>query len=87
MKLWKENNIDQEYELSNTEIMNKFTNWYKKQEDQKKGITEYRGVHLSFNLFIGDKDGLNSVANDKAVMEFKEKYWKKLQSIVYGIGK
>lgn len=56
MKLWKNNMIDQEWELSNEEIIKKFV-----ESTQYQDFKE--GVHLrtALSMFISSKSGLSSV--------------------------
>jgi len=57
MKLWKDNMLNQEWELSNEEIIKKFVESTQYQ-DFKEG-----GLHLrtALSLFISSKSGLSSV--------------------------
>lgn len=56
MKLWKENNINQKWELDNKEIANRFivSKYFKDRYEL------YRGTEHALVWFIGAKDGLNS---------------------------
>ncbi|MDB0600287.1 hypothetical protein PL373_13360 [Tenacibaculum maritimum] len=60
-KFWKENKLNQEFELSLDEIKNKYREYLKTKE---KSWIEYYG-HQTVNAFVGDKDGLNSVAESE----------------------
>jgi len=55
MKLWKENRIDQEYELANEEIAKQFLG-----SIYGKKPYEFGGIATALILFISKPDGLNS---------------------------
>jgi hypothetical protein len=63
VKLWKENRLNQEWELSNKEIAEKFmaSDFYKNRYEK------YNSTDRALIWFISDKDGLNST------WEFDEK--------------
>lgn len=58
MKLWKENKIDQEYELSHKEIIEGFkkSSYYKRYKNPDDIDLDY-----ALRLYITSKDGLNSI--------------------------
>lgn len=55
MKLWEENRLDKEYELSNEEVAKQFIN-----SIYGKKPYEFGGVDMALITFISNKDGLNS---------------------------
>ena len=57
-KFWKENQLDQEFELSLGEIKKKYRKYLKTKE--KPWVVRYK--RQTVNAFIADKNGLNSVA-------------------------
>lgn len=69
MKLWKGNRVDQEYELTPEEIINKF---FESQEwrDWKTGNT-YSSIYYLFRIFVGSRTGLNSVMEQKDLMKIE----------------
>ena len=79
MKLWKENKLNQGWELSNEEIIKRFMN-SKFKEHETCGIF-YLDVRLRY--FITDKEGLNSSFDEKEFdelfIELKNVYFKCLK--------
>ena len=60
MKLWKENKLDQEYELSHREIAKRFAESHYATKDS----LEYRPLRYLLTLFIASNDGLNSALDN-----------------------
>jgi len=58
---FKENRLDQEYKLSLDEIKAKYREYLKGKE---QSWIEYYG-HQTVNVFVGDKEGLNSVTDQE----------------------
>jgi len=56
MKLWKDNMIDQEWELSNEEIVKRF-----KQSKHYQSFKEGMHLRTALSIFISSKSGLSSV--------------------------
>ena len=57
-KFWKENRLDQEFELNLEELKAKYKEYLATKE---KSWIEYYG-HQTVNAFVTDKEGLNSTA-------------------------
>jgi hypothetical protein len=55
MKLWKSNRLDQEWEMTNEEIAQKFM-----ESGYAKTCWEFGGLRMALVSFIASKDGLNS---------------------------
>lgn len=81
MIFYKENKLNQKYELTDSQFLKQFKEWCKK---QFPGMTYYRGIHKSVMMFIGSKDGLNSVSESDEEAQFKQRHWTELKEIVYG---
>lgn len=65
---WKENKTDQEYTLTLDEIKAKYKVYL---ETKEQSWIEYYG-HQTVNSFIGDKDGLNSVADTDTITALRD---------------
>ena len=78
-KFWKENKLDQEFELTLEEFKTKFFEWMKTKE--KSWLSYYCMVLVS--TFISDKDGLNSISEelDELTESLRNEKWKYLTSI------
>ena len=78
-KFWKENKLNQEYELTLKEFTTKFLEWMKTKE---KAWLSYYCMSL-VNFFISDKTGLNSIGEDHSELaEFvRTEKWEYLISI------
>jgi len=58
-KFWKENRIDQEFDLSIEQVREKYKTWLStKERDWIEACSDD-----TVNCFVGDEDGLNSVPN------------------------
>ena len=58
---WKENKIDGHYLLTREELKVQFKLWLAKQK--REWLEYYADVEVLVNCFVGQKDGLSSVAN------------------------
>ena len=69
MKLWKENRIDKEWELSNEQIIAQFKDSY-----HWKNKDNYRSYDTAFRCFITDNknNGLNSVFEENEIQDLFE---------------
>ena len=72
MKLYKENRIDQEYEIADSELIQKFKDAYSKSKNYIS-LREARGIEFVLRFFIGSKDGLNSTVEEIEFMKFFKK--------------
>lgn len=66
IKLWKENKTDQEWEISISDIVEKFM---RSKDYNDNELMDYYGPEHLLSLFIGSKDGLNSVIDQ---IDFKK---------------
>lgn len=84
-KFWKDNKIDQEYTLTTSEVLEKFTKWMDTKEDSWLSYYGYQPHMLQ--LFIGayeEKGGLWSVGGEsdsgedlwEVIRPFKNAYFK-----------
>jgi len=67
MKLWKENKLDQEYEMTPEEIVTKFFE-SPEFEDWRKGRT-YASINQLFRHFLTSPTGLNSIMEEEDIMK------------------
>ena len=67
-KFWKENKIDQEFELSIDDLKIKFENYLSSLPNEKLET----GYFLNLINFIGTPEGLNSVPDDKEMPKIDE---------------
>ncbi len=80
---WKENSLNQKYQLPLKEIVKKFLEWMKSKEKSWLEHYAFSGIQ-TIVVFVGDKEtGLNSVAEQEtyeelyeALEESKDKYLK-----------
>tara|TARA_R100001086_G_scaffold206955_1_gene122726 strand:+ start:927 stop:1178 length:252 start_codon:yes stop_codon:yes gene_type:complete len=76
-KFFRENKIDQEYELSSDDLKSQFENYLKSLPKDKLQI----GYYMSLLNFIGTPEGLNSVAEDKQMIKIDELLFDTYKSI------
>ena len=77
IKFWRENKQDQEFELTISELKEKFFTWIKTKE---KDWLQHYGCYQCYQVFVGDKTGLNSVsdmgeAEGKFCTFIKREFW------------
>jgi len=69
-KFWYENKVTDERTYSMSDIIQLFHEWLKKKD---RDWIEYYGTQQIVTFFIADKDGLNSVCDQKDVPELVER--------------
>jgi hypothetical protein len=68
-QFWKDNKIDLYFTLTGKEIAEKFNLWL---DTKEKSWIEYYGGFQSMRTFIGDKNGLKSVAEESELHDLYE---------------
>lgn len=81
-QFWKDNQLDQYFELSFNELKEKFISWVKTKE---KSWCEYYGLYQVYLVFVGDQSGLASVSESEENNEFvkmvKEEFWNTVNTL------
>jgi len=79
MKLWKDNKINQEWELKDITLISKFKHCLK--HDKKiQDIRDYRSTEYAFRYFITSKEYLNSSFEES---DFQALFKKHRQELIY----
>lgn len=89
MKLWLENRVDQQWEIGDDDLIEKFLAWRGRPGDGGHGALsrqeaiEWRGIEWALRLFIGEPNGLNSVFDRPDFEATLDRIYQRLHDRVY----
>jgi hypothetical protein len=76
MRLWRENRINQEWSISDEDLIERFQKW-----PRRARTIVWRGIEYALRLFITDREdrgGLNSVFDEEPFQQFLTRHWQRL---------